>query len=93
MFIVTVVAATLFLKVPVWLLAIVIAPTLFTPLDPPISPVNVLLVPVMLIVPSPAEAPAIAGAIVTLLAPAKTIVAVPPDEDAKEVCYRGKTYK
>ena len=46
------------------------------PLVPPISPVNVLTVPVMLIVPSPAEAPAIAGAIVTLLAPAKTIVAV-----------------
>ena len=31
----------------------------------------------MLIVPSPAEAPAIAGAIVALIALAKTIVAVP----------------
>jgi len=39
----------------------------------------------MLIVPSPAEAPAIAEAIVTLLAPAKTIVAVPPDAVSSKV--------
>ena len=46
---------------------------------------NVLTVPVMLIVPSPAAAPAIADAIVTLLAPAKTIVAVPPDVVSSKV--------
>ena len=46
---------------------------------------NVLVEPVILIVPSPDEVPEIAGAIVTLLAPAKTIVAVPPDVVSSKV--------
>ena len=39
----------------------------------------------ILIVPSPADEPAIAGAIVTLLAPAKTMVAVAPDVVSSKV--------
>ena len=65
--IVIVVAATLFLKVAVLLPEILISATLFAPFVPPISPVNVLTVPVMLICPSPAEAPAIAVLIVALV--------------------------
>ena len=39
----------------------------------------------MLTVPSPDEVPAIAGAIVALLALAKTMVAVPPDVVSSKV--------
>jgi hypothetical protein len=47
--------------------------------------VNVLVEPVILIVPSPDEVPAIAGVINALLDSAKTIVAVPPDVVSSKV--------